>query len=130
MTVMVGLLTMSAPLYSRAIEQARLDTAARNLRTLWTAQRVYWLQRRTFTDDLTTLQAMDLVSPALASSQGSATAPYAYSIDSADENSFSAGATRKGSRRWSGTIRIDASGSVSGYLMNSNGTTLLPIWGE
>ena len=130
MTIMVGLVTMSAPMYGRAIEQARLDTAARNLRTLWTAQRVYWLERHTYADDLATLGSMDLVSSALASSQGSATAPYAYSIDSADGSSFTASMTRKGSRKWSGTIRIDESGSISGYIMNSSGAVLSPIVGE
>ena len=130
MTIMVILVTMSAPMYNQAVEQARLDTAARNLRTIWAAQRIYWLEEHDFADRLTTLQTMDLVSPKLALSQKSSSAFYMYRIDEADSGSFSASVMRNGSRRWSGTIRVDELGDISGCITNADGTRLSPMLGQ
>lgn len=130
MTIMVILVTMSAPMYGRAVEQARLDTAARNLRTIWAAQRVYWLEEHTFADNLVVLQAMDLVSPRLASGRLYSSAFYVYDIDEADNSSFIASVTRNSSRRWSGTIHIDERGDVTGQIVNADGSRLSPMLGE
>jgi prepilin-type N-terminal cleavage/methylation domain-containing protein len=130
MTIMVILVTMSAPMYGRAVEQARLDTAARNLRTIWAAQRIYWLEEHTFADSLAVLQEMDLVSQNVASSRMDSAAPYVYEIDLADSSAFTASVTRSASRKWSGVLQIDEFGDITGHVSGPNGTLLTPMLGE
>jgi prepilin-type N-terminal cleavage/methylation domain-containing protein len=116
------LVSIAVPLYSKAIEQARLDSAAGNLKTIWSAQRAYWLKHQAFADSLTKLGDEDLISASLTQTQG---VMYVYSIDSAAQNSFVASAVRSGSGVWSGTIQIDELGQLAGSV-SKEGTTLLP----
>ncbi len=43
LTIMGVLIAMCAPTYQQAMEQARADVAAANLRAIWSAERLYWL---------------------------------------------------------------------------------------
>ena len=54
MGVMIGL---AMPRFSRSLESARADVAGANLRAIWTAERIYWLDNRTYTADLDLLRA-------------------------------------------------------------------------
>src|SRR5438876_476537 len=91
LTMMGVLVAMSAPTYRRAVEQARADIAAANLKAVWSAQRLYWLEHGTFATTLTQLDS--LLDPAVTAS----TTFYVYSISSAGTSTFSAAATRTGS---------------------------------
>jgi prepilin-type N-terminal cleavage/methylation domain-containing protein len=52
-TVIIGVMAaMSAPSFQRAIEQSRADIAAANLRAIWAAERLYWLENHIYTDKL------------------------------------------------------------------------------
>ncbi len=124
MVIICILVSISAPLYSRAVEQARLDSAANNLISVWSAQRAYWLKYHTFADTLTALSDEDLVSSQLAETQLSSSAMYVYNIDSASSTSFTATATRNNSQAWSGEIQIDESGQLIGSITNSGGLVL------
>ncbi len=124
MVIICILVSISAPLYSRAVEQARLDSAANNLISVWSAQRAYWLKYHTFADTLTALSDEDLVSSQLAATQLSSSAMYVYNIDSASSTSFTATATRNNSQVWSGEIQIDESGQLIGSITNSGGLVL------
>ncbi len=119
MVIICILVSISAPLYSRAVEQARLDSAGGNLISVWSAQRAYWLKYHTFADTLTALSEEDLISSQLAATQLSSSAMYVYNIDSASSVSFVATATRNNSRVWSGEIQIDESGQLTGSITNS-----------
>jgi prepilin-type N-terminal cleavage/methylation domain-containing protein len=113
---MIGvLLAISAPSFHRSVEQSRADVAAANLRAIWSAQRVYWLEYRTYAASLSVLESLDLVDPAVVS----ATTTYVYAIQSADDSTFSASATRTGSARWSGAFTVDHSGVISGAITAS-----------
>lgn len=122
--VIIGILvSISAPIYSKAIEQAKLDSAAGNLKTVWSAQRAYWLKYQEFADSLAKLQDEDLISASLTQTQG---VMYVYSVASADKNFFIASAARSNSSTWSGEIQIDELGQLTGSINKEDGTTLLP----
>jgi len=130
MTIICILVTMSTPIYSKAIEQARLDTAARELKTIWSAQRVYWLDNRTYAEDLITLQNLDLLSSKLALSQESVKSFYIFEIENADDETFTAAAVRNSSSKWSGQITIDEFGALTGSISASDGTVLVPVFAD
>jgi prepilin-type N-terminal cleavage/methylation domain-containing protein len=126
--VIIGVLvSLAAPLYSKAIEQARLDSAAGNLKTVWSAQRAYWLKNHTFASSLTLLEDESLISASLAQTQTLPNAMYIYDIDSAGDSSFAASAVRDGSGVWSGQIQIDETGEITGQISKDGGFTLLPF---
>jgi Tfp pilus assembly protein PilE len=123
------LVTISAPMYNRAIEQARLDSAAGSLKTIWSAQRAYWLKYHTFAVDLTTLGNEDLISDSIVETQTLPDAMYVYSISSAGVDFFIASAVR-GGRAWSGEIQVNELGQLSGSISKTDGTVLLPLTPE
>ena len=125
-TIICILVTMAAPTYSRAIEQARVDGAAGNLTVIWSAQRIYWLEHKTFSADLTSLQAMDLVDQRLVNSASNPNARFVYSITSAGADTFTATALRAGSTSWTGQLVMDEGGQVTGAINGSGGQTLTP----
>jgi Tfp pilus assembly protein PilE len=127
MTIMAILITMSTPIYSKAIEQARLDNAARELMTIWSAQRVYWLDNHSYAENLITLQNLDLISSGLPLSEESVSEMYIYDIVSADSESFVASAARNASSKWTGQIEIDQFGIITGSISASDGTELVPL---
>jgi prepilin-type N-terminal cleavage/methylation domain-containing protein len=118
--------TMAAPIYSRAIEHAKAETAAASLRSVWSAQRIYWLENKTFAPSLNALESMDLVTPALAQTQSSPGATYVYQIASADSGQFSATATRNGSGVWAGQFQIGEDGLVTGVITGPGGQQISP----
>jgi prepilin-type N-terminal cleavage/methylation domain-containing protein len=115
LTVTGILISMAAPSFRRALEQSRADIAGANLRAIWSAERLYWLDHHAYTQDLDQLVAIDLIDPTIVSSA----APYSYSIAAAADNTFSAAATRSGSTHWSGEFTIDESGVTSGVVQGS-----------
>jgi prepilin-type N-terminal cleavage/methylation domain-containing protein len=120
--LIIGVLLASvAPSFRRSLEQSHADIAAANLRSIWTAERLYWLENRTFCDSLSTLQSLDLVDATIVA----AAEPYGYSL-SADATTFTAEATRAGSNVWSGNLAIDETGAVTGSVSNGRGTTIEP----
>lgn len=127
MTIICILVTLSTPIYSRAMEQARLDAVARNLEMIWSAQRVYWLYEHLYAPDLATLYNMDLLSSKLVLTEGSLTVSYVYEIEAADSDSFTAVATRNSSTKWSGQIQIDEFGNLTGSIAASDGLVLVPM---
>ena len=109
------LLSMGVPKFQQSLEQSRADVAGANLRSIWAAQRLYWLENRTYAPDLPTLLSANLIDPSLPT----ATAPYGYTIASSSDSWFTATATRSGSTNWSGTFTIAADGTFSGSVQQS-----------
>jgi type II secretory pathway pseudopilin PulG len=121
-TVIIGILaSLSVPSFQRAMEQTRADVAAANLRAIWSAQRLYWLENRTYAPDLATLQSLDLLDPTI-----SAQTFYTFDIGSADGSTFSALAVRIANGSWNGTLSIDQTGTVSGALSSVGETNIVP----
>jgi prepilin-type N-terminal cleavage/methylation domain-containing protein len=120
------LVSIATPMYSKAIEQAKLDSAAGNLKTVWSAQRAYWLKYHTFAADLATLENEDLISALLVETQTLPNATYVYDIDSAGADSFIASAARNSSNSWNGEIQINELGQLTGSISKADGSTLSP----
>ncbi len=107
LTVIGIMVAISAPSYNRAVEQMRADVAASNLRSIWSAERVYWLENQAYATDLSQLTALSLLDPEiLQTSTG-----YSYAFSGAfDGSSFAATATRVGS---SIALAIDGNGTIT-----------------
>jgi type II secretory pathway pseudopilin PulG len=118
-TVIVGILsTIAVPRFGRSLEQAKADVAAANLRAIWTAERIYWLDHRAYTNDLSTFvdrsdtpQYNGLLDRSITSTTGNS--PYIYQITQADASTFTATATRQGGGGWTGTLSILQDGSFT-----------------
>lgn len=122
--VIIGVLaSMGIPSFQRGLEQSRTDLAAANLRSIWSAQRLYWLETREYAPDLATLEAWELLDAAVA-----AQAYYTFAITSADADTFVAIASRASNARWNGTLSIDQTGVVSGFLMGAGELNITPSY--
>ncbi|MFI5454619.1 MAG: type IV pilin protein [Isosphaerales bacterium] len=122
MVVLGILLSMGVPRFQQSLEQSRADAAWASLRSIWSAQRLYWLENRVYAPDLPTLS--NLIDPSLTTS----TVPYTYAVTGpADNSSFTATATRGGSSSWSGSWSITQDGNFSGSLQQGgHASTIVP----
>ncbi|MCJ7543851.1 MAG: prepilin-type N-terminal cleavage/methylation domain-containing protein [Phycisphaerae bacterium] len=127
MVIICLMMTLAAPIFTRAIECSRMDAAVANLKILWAAQRAYWLEERYFAPDLSNLQSMDLVDSAIVQTANDPSAVYVYEAVSANESEFVCRATRHNSTVWSGQILIDEEGTISGTITSTDGSVLTPI---
>ena len=121
------LVTMAMPSYNRAMEQARGDAAGGNLRSIWSAQRIYWMEHKTFASSLSQLESMDLVDPALRETQTSENSAYVYQMISGDSNGFIAAAARNGSDVWIGTLSMNQDGQLMGVIIGPGGQSISPL---
>ena len=122
MTIMGVLIAMAAPTFQLALEQSRADVAGANLRAIWSAQRLYWLDNHAYSADLSELSSLGLVDPAVVSSS----TYYSYTVAAADATTFTASATRTGSSRWVGTLNIDQTGACTGTIDAVGETSVEP----
>ncbi len=118
------LISMSAPSFRRSLEHSRADIAGANLRAIWVAQRIYWLEHRAYAGDFVALEEAGLLDPTIRAG----TAYYAYAIVSADAGSFLAAATRIGSAKWSGQFTIGADGALAGRVTAEGETAITPAF--
>ncbi len=116
------LIAMGVPSYQRAVEQSRADAAGADLRAIWSAERLYWLDYQTYTSDLNGLKSLGVLDPAITAP----TTGYVYSLPSATTSTFQAMATRTGSPAWNGSFSIDETGSVTGNVTALNQTSITP----
>ncbi len=122
---LIGIMTaMAVPSFRRAVEQSRADIATANLRAIWSAERCYWLEYRTYTSDLTLLRSLGLLDPTVVSSSSF----YTYNIPAVEASSFSATATRIGSTKWTGTFAIDETGVVTGGITAPGEQAIVPAF--
>jgi prepilin-type N-terminal cleavage/methylation domain-containing protein len=124
MMVVGVLISMGIPRFQQSVEQARANVAGANLQAIWSAQRLFWLQNRTYAIDvhtpLDTLQAANpsfpLIDPALTTT----TASYTYTVTGpVDGSTFTATATRNGTSGWSGAWTIDQNGQTGGAILQA-----------
>jgi prepilin-type N-terminal cleavage/methylation domain-containing protein len=115
MVVLGVLVSMGIPRFQQSLEQSRADVGGANLRATWSAQRLYWLENRSYAPDLPTLLAANLIDRSLTTS----TTPYAYAVTIPTPGGFTATATRSGSGVWSGTLTIDQDGNFTANILQS-----------
>lgn len=123
--IMGVVLLAGVPRLGTAFEAARADEAGGALRGLWNAQRMHWLEARTYTSDIDVLIASGFIDAPVKT----ATEPFAYSITAADAESFDAQAVRTGSDLWTGTLSIDETGDITGQIEDGNGGIVSPYQG-
>src|SRR3954449_2399498 len=113
-TIMGIIVAIPIPMFAKAIEQSKLDVASANLRAIWCAERYYYLENKSY-GSLADLQAAGLVDPSI----GSGSSYYAYSIDKADGQSFTATAQHPANSRCSGSMSVDQSGRFTCQVVYS-----------
>ena len=128
LVVMGVMISFGIPQFSRALEQSRADVAGANLRAIWTAERIYWLEYRNYAPNLpwlasntpplqTTQNAgYPLLDPSIVPGSSCPLDPY-YSyqvqVPAVDGTPFTATAQRIGSGSWSGTLAITQDGTFT-----------------
>lgn len=127
LVIICVLVTMAMPSYNRAMEQARADAAGGNLRSIWSAQRIYWMEHKTFASSLSELESMDLVDPALRETQTSEQSAYVYQMILGDSSEFIAVAARNGSDVWIGTLSMNQDGQLLGIIIGPGGQSVSPL---
>ena len=121
--VVIGvLIAMSAPSFTRTIEQAQADIAGANLQAIWGAQRFFWLENRDYANKLEDLVDMDLLDPSILNG----TRRYRYRIRRADKDSFEAEAERINSSRWDGKYTLIETGEITGAIKASGESDIQP----
>ena len=120
--VVIGVMvTIAAPSYRRAVQQSRVDIAGANLRAIWAAERLFWLQNQTYTNDLSQLQALGLLDPKLPITDQTADNQYWdtyfwYTVTlGSTPNTFTANANVEPSRGTS-NLQIDQTGTLQGNV--------------
>ena len=80
-TTIIGVMAaMSVPSFQRAIEQSRADIAVANLRAIWAAERLYWLEYHTYTTSVSTLQSSGSLDNGIPNDGVSSMGGYQYSV--------------------------------------------------
>lgn len=132
LTIIAAMTAMSVPSFQRAMEQSRADIAAANLRAIWAAQRLYWLENHAYTSDLTQLETLGLLDPQLPIGAAQATyerGGYGYQIDAdppPTATTFTARAAHMENSKWSGAFVISANGAITGEITASGCASISP----
>jgi prepilin-type N-terminal cleavage/methylation domain-containing protein len=122
-TLVATIASFSIPMFSKAIEQSRVDEAAIRLQVIWTGQRLYWLKYHTYADSLVDLEAEGYVDRD--ASRGIGDLDFDYSLDATTESAYTVWAAPPTKSRWSGALRIDERGEIGGEIRRP-GRTLKP----
>jgi prepilin-type N-terminal cleavage/methylation domain-containing protein len=116
MAIVGVMVAMSAPSFERAIEQSRADIALANLRAVWAAERLYWLEYHKYTSDIGSLRTLGVLDTSIPTDPSDSVGGYSYSVtvDAAtEETNVTATATRAGT----GTgFTINETGESSGTV--------------
>ena len=115
-TIMGVLIAVPAPMFGRAMEQPKLDVAASNVRSIWAAERFYYLEKGRYgslSDLAADTLASDLVDPTILSGATFYSYAVAPSPDGNNQSGFVATATRPSSPVCSGTVTIDQAGNLA-----------------
>ena len=119
LVIMSVLVSMALPRFSRSLESARADIAGANLRAIWTAQRIYWLENRTYTANLHDLVGENLIDPSILTDTF-----YNYAVTGANMSTFTVTAERAPGASWSGTLTITPDGAITGTLVCSGQSSI------
>lgn len=110
------------PSYRVAKEQTNVDGGCAMLMSIWHAQRLHWLETKTYAPTLQDLvDTGDLDAPVV-----TAETPFAFAIESASDEEFEARATRQASDEWSGTLVVDQRGVIGGFVESEDGKRVEP----
>jgi len=109
---------IGVPSFQRALERSRADIACANLRSIWAAERLFWLENQCYSGDLSSLQnasafpdKVSLLDPNFNASD----AAYTYTLGTTTTG-FQATATPAPTNMCIGQFTIDESGGVAGAV--------------
>lgn len=122
LTIVGILMSFAIPGITKNAERVRLDKAASGLRSLWRAERRYRLEHGAFTTSLPALENGGYVRDTFRL----ASAPFTYEVAVGSRSDLLIEAKRADSDHWSGSIRIDELGKITGKIMSQDGETLAP----
>ena len=122
--IMCVILSFAMPRFQLTFENTRVDLAATGLKTIWTAERLYNTQNKTWAPDLATLSQAQLIDPYFTTQNNDPKAPFLFSIALTDSG-YSASATRQNSNLWNGSISINEQGQLSGDITSSSGNAII-----
>jgi prepilin-type N-terminal cleavage/methylation domain-containing protein len=117
---------MAIPQYRVAMEQAKVDFAATTLKSIWTAERLYWVQNQTFCADLSVLESSQMLESGFVNRVNSAGAPFNYTVIYADNNTFTAvaGSTMQS---LAGQFTINEQGIVAGEVAGAHDAVITAL---
>lgn len=122
LAILMTVIGAVGPSYRTAKEQTNVDGGCAMLMSIWHAQRIHWLETKTYAGTLQELvEAGELDAPVAV-----AATPFAFAIESADGEEFEARATRQGSDEWSGALVVDQKGAIGGFVENGDGKRVEP----
>jgi type IV pilus assembly protein PilE len=127
LVIMSILASFGVPKLQLSLERSRANVAGASLRSIWSAQRLYWLENRYYAPDLTTLHGADLIDQSLVSGS----AYYTYSVTATSWDSagnvtgFTVTAERTGASYWNGQFFIDTYGNLTGQIELSGQGTII-----
>jgi len=113
MTIVGVMAAMSVPSFQRAIEQSRADIAVANLRAVWAAERLYWLEYHTYISNVSTLQTLGVLDNDIPANTSDSMGGYQYAITDATDTTMKAKVTHASGF---GSFEIDQSGKVTGKI--------------
>ena len=126
MVIVIGIVAVAGvPRADVAGEQARVDQAAGGLRSVFLAERLWWLEHGEYGGSLAALADAHFLDQGMVTVQE----PFAFTIQAADADSFVAEATRAGSLNWTGSLSIDQAGTVDGEVVSEGGRHVAPVGG-
>lgn len=118
-TVMAVLISYGVPQFQKSMEQSRVDLAAANLQSIWTAQRLYRAQHDVFADGVSSLN--DFLDVSFVNTISDTNNPFLYST-ALTGTGFDALAVRHKSTYWTGTLTINETGQLSGFTTGAIGS--------
>ncbi|MFZ1935953.1 MAG: prepilin-type N-terminal cleavage/methylation domain-containing protein [Thermoguttaceae bacterium] len=128
-TTLIGVMAaMSVPSFQRAVTQSRTDIAAANLRAIWAAERLYWLENHSYAGTLSQqsppgLIQLGLLDPSLPLTQAGVTyqtGGYYFSVVLGTDSTSAFTATATNALAGPPTaITIDQNGTVTTYPPNT-----------
>jgi prepilin-type N-terminal cleavage/methylation domain-containing protein len=119
----VGMLSTAAvPSFKVAVEETRVDRSVGELRSMWIAQRLHFLQAGRFADSLAELSKANLL-PMGATGR---TEGFAFKIQPDRRGELKMKARRVKDSSWSGEIYLDKNARLKGEISSKQGDVVTP----
>jgi Tfp pilus assembly protein PilE len=126
LTMAAVILSMALPSFYRAIEKSKADIAITNLRGLWAAEMFFWIENRTYTNDMSSATGLNMYNLLSADMEANQSQTYQYTIVDYSATTFTIRATRTTGSPFTDYFTIDQTGSVSGSVTLDDGYVIAP----
>jgi len=122
-TTILGLLAAtSLPRLTKAFEVARVEQASAALHSIWNAQRLHALEFGEPAHSLAELARLEFLDRGVVDAEE----PFVFSLLARPDGRWAALATRAEHHTWSGELRCDMAGALSGTITDGDGQDVTP----